>query len=252
MLTQFLLSQENPYSIKKTANDQNCPKKNEQNYKIDLIDKPSQNVNNLAKEVQLLNYEMKVTANELYIPRFRKQNSQEASKFMNNVVANNVLSQNQIFIYTDGSLIQDKFGGWAFFVCNSNKDIIHQYCGPIVFQETINSHICEGLAILKSLRLVARRYKNITVYSDCQDLIYEFCQREHGGERSLSRRREYKEIPENAKLIRSIRSIVKKENLNVNWVWIKAHIGEPGNEVADTLAKIGAQIARTIELKNSD
>ena len=212
----------------------------------------------IEKENMILNYEINVITNELYIPRFRNKTNQGVLEYIKDIVPDKDGADTEIFIYTDGSLMNNKFGGWAFFVCNANKDILHEYCGPIVFNNAIDPQVCEGLAILKALRFIAKRYKNVTVCSDCQVLINELAPAKTDANRSKSRRRRAKSKAkqetrqENINVMQSIKQFVKKEKLEVEWQWVKSHAGLPGNEICDTMAKIGAKIARIIESKDGD
>ena len=89
----------------------------------------------------------------------------------------------------------------------------------------------QGLATLK-------RSCNVTVYTDSQYLrrgISEWLASWKKNDWRTARKRPVK----NADLWQELATLTAKHN--VEWLWVKAHSGNSGNERADQLANIGAE-----------
>ncbi|KAJ4431155.1 hypothetical protein ANN_19750 [Periplaneta americana] len=129
-------------------------------------------------------------------------------------------------IYTDGSKIQEKVGAAAAFykqgtLIHTMKNRLHSDC---------SNNQAEQMAILKAIELnrlnIVPEERTVAVFTDSQITIALL---------RNSRNHSY--------IIELIRNQVKRlQDLHwqIHFEWIKAHVGFPGNEMADKLAKKAA------------
>ena len=136
-------------------------------------------------------------------------------------------------IYTDGACRGNPGpGGWGvvLFARGQQKELR----GGVA--ETTNNRMeltaaIQGLATLK-------RSCNVTVYTDSQYLrrgISEWL----ASWKKNDWRTKGKRPVKNADLWQELATLAAKHN--VEWLWVKAHSGNPGNELADQLANIGVE-----------
>ena len=136
-------------------------------------------------------------------------------------------------IYTDGACRGNPGpGGWGVVLFASGQQ--KELRGGVA--ETTNNRMeltaaIQGLATLK-------RSCNVTVYTDSQYLrrgISEWLASWKKNDWRTARKRPVK----NADLWQELATLTAKHN--VEWLWVKAHSGNSGNERADQLANIGAE-----------
>lgn len=136
-------------------------------------------------------------------------------------------------IYTDGACRGNPGpGGWGVVLCASGRQ--KELRGGVA--ETTNNRMeltaaIQGLAALK-------RACNVTVYTDSEYLrrgISEWLESwKNNGWRTAG-----KKPVKNTDLWQELATLAAKHT--VEWLWVKAHSGNPGNERADQLANIGAE-----------
>ncbi len=136
-------------------------------------------------------------------------------------------------IYTDGSCRGNPGpGGWGVVLLARGEQKEFR-CGVA---ETTKKRIeikaaNNGLAALK-------RSCDVTVYTDSEYLrrgISEWLESWKKNDWRTAGKRPVK----NADLWQELATLAAKHN--VEWLWVKAHSGNPGNERADQLANIGAE-----------
>lgn len=142
------------------------------------------------------------------------------------------VSADSVKIFTDGSKTEDKNVGAAFIaylpsgVSFKRKFKLHNSCS--VFQ-------AEMLAIQRACSWIAgnsakQKYFDATIYSDSMSSLYEI----HN--------------PNSTNLFASeIQKIVHLHPRNINFVWVRAHVGLVGNEQADQAAKEAGQSHRALD-----
>ncbi|XP_035230092.1 uncharacterized protein LOC118202041 [Stegodyphus dumicola] len=130
-------------------------------------------------------------------------------------------SPSSIVIYTDGSKIEGNVGS-AFAVLQENS-VIAQWKGHLANNNSVFQG--EAVAIAQAIRyLLTHQILKATIKSDSLSAIYAISNPEHP-----------------SKIIRDIQQDLRKyQRHDIHLAWIKAHMGEYGNEVADTLAKEAA------------
>ncbi|MEY2887672.1 MAG: hypothetical protein RL027_8 [Pseudomonadota bacterium] len=126
-----------------------------------------------------------------------------------------------INIYTDGSCFGNLKGGWAYVIV-VGEDYIIEDSGRCVKNPTNNR--MELMAILKALKKIIdlnlNSYNN-TIYTDSRY--------------SISVLKGNSSYTINNDLISEIKQLLKY--VNVNFHWVKAHIGNPWNELVDTMSR---------------
>lgn len=122
-------------------------------------------------------------------------------------------------IYTDGSKFNNHVG--ASMVVYKNSNCIYQQGYRLNDSATV--YMAELLAINKAIDYVLQnRDRDINSF----DIISD----------SLSALQSIVSLNENRLFITTMRN--KIDNLGINIKWTKAHVGDPGNEAADELAKL--------------
>ena len=128
-------------------------------------------------------------------------------------------------LYTDGSRLDDNSGYGA--VLMNDDQICDETFGSIGTQATVYQAEC--YAILHGLDMVERTTKEITILSDNQALV-KALDSEVTTDKSIRM------------LKTKLNQAVELNNTKIKIKWIKAHVGYPGNEYADDLAKKGTEL----------
>ena len=141
-------------------------------------------------------------------------------------------SKGTLQVFTDGSKSQEGVGsGIAIY----DQDSLIQTLKYKLNRNCTNNQ-AEQLAILKALQFAEKylnNYKTATIYTDSRITLD-----------SLRRRRHHAYLIEEVR--RQVTSM-QQNNWNVEFSWVKAHIGIQGNETADRLAKEAAESRNIVE-----
>ena len=141
-------------------------------------------------------------------------------------------SKGTLQVFTDGSKSQEGVGsGIAIY----DQDSLIQTLKYKLNRNCTNNQ-AEQLAILKALQFAEKylnNYKTATIYTDSRITLD-----------SLRRRRHHAYLIEEVR--RQVTSM-QQNNWNVEFSWVKAHIGIQGNETADRLAKEAAESRNIME-----
>ena len=139
-----------------------------------------------------------------------------------------------IKIYTDGSCIGNPgSGGWAAIIINSDKQNI--ISGRK--KNTTNNQM-ELMAAIKALTFFSRKQK-IIIYTDSNYV-------KEGITNWIKVWKKNNWKTANKKKVKNIELWIKLNNLSnfheIEWKWVKAHSGDPLNDMVDKLAKKAALI----------
>ncbi len=140
------------------------------------------------------------------------------------------LDKQNVVVYTDGSCIGNPGPGGAAYIIRSGS-FYYQDAYPLPNETTNN--ICEITAAIRALKFLPEGCK-VTLHSDSQYVINAF---NKGWLNSWMKNswiksdgKEVKNIPLWKDLLEAARPH------DVNWVWVKGHVGNPDNELCDQLA----------------
>ena len=138
-----------------------------------------------------------------------------------------------IKIYTDGSCIENPGnGGWAAIIFMNNKKIA--ITGNK--KNTTNNQM-ELMAAIEALKKIPTGQK-VQVYTDSKYVklgITEWIHKWSKNNWQTSK----KENVKNKELWLELFDLSK--SFEINWIWVKAHVGNPLNEEVDSLAKKAAE-----------
>ena len=129
-----------------------------------------------------------------------------------------------IQIYTDGSCIKDKFGGYAYLIFYEDKT---KYSFSKGTSDTTNNRE-EMKAIIEALKKI-KDEKSCKIYTDSQ-LVLNCAQKNWKRNKNLDLWKIYDEV---------------SKDKEIEFEWIKAHNGNIFNEIVDKLARNAAE-----EMKN--
>lgn len=139
-------------------------------------------------------------------------------------------------IYTDGASRKDGRGGWGYVVFQGAVQLYHDYGGV---RDTTNNQM-ELLAAIKGLR--SRPAGDIiTLYSDSQYVVKGITEYMDLWLRTGWRTGANKPV-KNQDLWETLAEL--DVDRKVTWQWVRGHIGDVGNELADKLAGRGVPPAR--------
>ena len=117
-----------------------------------------------------------------------------------------------MLIYTDGSCIRNKYGGWAFCIVGKTEDII--VCDSHI--DTTNNRM-ELTAVIEALDFIEDKSLTYTINTDSQ--LTMNCAL--GKWKRKANKDLWKQF-----------DIVSK-GFNLKWKWVKAHNGDYYNEIVD-------------------
>ncbi len=143
-----------------------------------------------------------------------------------------------IEIYTDGACSGNPGpGGWgAILLCGEYKKEISG--GDA---DTTNNRM-EMMAVVESLQLLKKRY-NVKLYTDSKYVIQGVTEWMDGW-KAKGWKNASKQPVKNKDLWQKIDSLVSKHS--VEFIWVKGHSGNAGNERADELARLAIPQRRDI------
>jgi len=137
----------------------------------------------------------------------------------------------QVEIYTDGACRGNPgSGGWGALLLYGDKR--KEICGG---EELTTNNRMELTAAIKAISSL-RRECNVTLYTDSQYVrkgIIEWID----GWKKRNWKTAAKKPVKNADLWQQLDEEVARHN--IDWVWVKGHAGNEGNELADALANRG-------------
>ncbi|XP_067127924.1 uncharacterized protein [Centruroides vittatus] len=121
-------------------------------------------------------------------------------------------------IYTDGSRTPEGVGAAYIYISNNRE----QYNRKIKLDKRCNNYQAELIALEQAVSWISNNMKNITI-TICTD--------------SLSVLKALNDDENKHELIDNIRKYILANKNNISFSWVKAHMGDPGNERVDSLAK---------------
>lgn len=127
--------------------------------------------------------------------------------------------------YTDGSRMEEGRAGAAFVIYNGDREIHHE---KIKLADDSTIFQCEMLAIRSSIAYITANianYPRVAIISDSRSVL-----------QALETMESPTELQ--AEVWRAYRALSARMRLSLHWT--KAHVGTPGNERADELAKEAA------------
>ena len=136
--------------------------------------------------------------------------------------------KNSISIYTDGACKGNPGeGGWGAFIEYSDEKVkLYGY-----EKDTTNNRM-EIIAAIEALRFI-KVQSDIIIYTDSKYLMNGINTWIHGWKKNNWKTSSNKDV-KNIDLWKIIDEL--NSNHSIEWVWVKGHSGNPGNEMADELA----------------
>ena len=151
------------------------------------------------------------------------------------------MSQKIVNIYTDGSCLGNPGkGGWAFIIQDENVEISGSDT------KTTNNKM-EMTAIIQALRYAKQEHLNdrIVIHSDSNYTIKGIWGT-NGKDAWIHNWKKKGWITAAKKPVLNKELWIQidelNDELNVTWVWVKAHCGNPPNERVDHLARTAAEL----------
>ena len=138
------------------------------------------------------------------------------------------LTRSQFNVYSDGSKTASGVGA-GFTIIRNQKEILS---GETKLNESCTVFQAEVLAIFEAIRTLLNSsfisgVRFLKVFSDSSAALYAL----------RKRKCKSKVVLYTVKILNKL----ARMNVNISLVWIKAHVGHPGNERADFLAKRGTE-----------
>ena len=140
-----------------------------------------------------------------------------------------------ITIYTDGSCLGNPGRGGYAAVLISGK---HRKEISGGFRYTTNNRM-ELLAVIKALEMVKDPSKKIKLYTDSNLIVNTINKGWIYNWKKKGWKKSSKKTPENLDLLKQLYDLIEK--YDVEFEWIKAHVGTEENERCDELAKEAAE-----------
>ena len=139
-----------------------------------------------------------------------------------------------IKIYTDGSCLNNPCnGGWAAIINDDGK--ILKISGS---EKNTTNNKMELMAPIKALKKIDKD-KKIEIYTDSKYVKLGITEWIHKWIRNKWQTSK-KEGVKNKELWNELYNLNK--SFEINWIWVKAHAGNPLNEEVDLLAKKAAEL----------
>ena len=162
------------------------------------------------------------------------------------------MSKLRIIAYTDGACSGNPGpGGWGLYLKAENEkgEILkeNKFYGNEV--HTTNNRM-ELIGAIKAMeKLNQNNGVSLTIRTDSNYVRKGITEWLSSWKKNNWRKSDKKPV-ENKDLWERLDKIVSKHS--VNWEWVKGHSGEPGNEIADALARKGRDEAKKTNSLNSD
>ena len=157
-----------------------------------------------------------------------------------------VMSKNQIIIYTDGGCRGNPgIGGWGVWL--AYKDQEKKYCG---YQANTTNNRMELTAVIEALKsLKPKQADNIDIvlYSDSKYVLQGINDWMINWKKKNWKTASKKPV-KNVDLWQTLD--VLNEQYHIDWRWVKGHSGNKGNDMADALANQAMNECLTCVIKN--
>ena len=144
----------------------------------------------------------------------------------------------EVVIYTDGACSGNPGpGGWGVVLQGGGRER-ELYGGDV---QTTNNRM-ELMAAIQALEAL-QRPTTVTLYTDSKYLLDGITKWIQGWQRNgwlTSAKKPVKNDDLWRRLVEAMRPH------DVRWVWVKGHAGDPGNERADALARLGIEEAASV------
>jgi ribonuclease HI len=145
---------------------------------------------------------------------------------------------NTIDIYTDGACKGNPGpGGWGVLLKSGGTEK-ELFGGEAA---TTNNRM-EMMAVIQALEALKRPCK-VNLYIDSKYVLQGITEWIHGW-KARGWRTASKEPVKNVELWQRLDALVAGGGHDINWIWVKGHAGDPGNERADMLANKGVSSLR--------
>ncbi|WP_395059876.1 ribonuclease HI [Polaromonas sp.] len=142
-----------------------------------------------------------------------------------------------VVIYTDGACKGNPGpGGWGAMM--TTGDSVKELFGGEL--STTNNRM-EMTAVIEALSALKRPCR-VTLYVDSQYVLKGMTEWIKGW-KARGWRTAAKEPVKNVDLWQKLDALVSGSGHNIEWVWVRGHDGDPGNERADVLANKGVEVA---------
>jgi ribonuclease HI len=144
------------------------------------------------------------------------------------------MSQNKVWVYTDGSCAGNPGpGGWAFILKDEAR------CQEVSgYEEQTTNNRMELTAAIKGLESVLEQkitFCSVTVVSDSQYVVKGITQWIHQWQRNQWRTSQKKPV-ENKDLWEALWILTERLS-QVSWQWVRGHSGHAENDAVDRLAQ---------------
>lgn len=144
---------------------------------------------------------------------------------------------NHIKIYTDGACKGNPGpGGWGVLFLGGDKEK-ELFGGELA---TTNNRM-ELTAVIEALTAL-KRPCHVSLYMDSEYVRKGITEWIHGW-KARGWRTAAKQPVKNVDLWQKLDALVAASEHKIDWLWVKGHAGDPGNERADALANRGVELA---------
>ncbi|MFN3570055.1 MAG: ribonuclease HI [Polaromonas sp.] len=142
-----------------------------------------------------------------------------------------------VVIYTDGACKGNPGpGGWGALMTADGK-VKELFGGELA---TTNNRM-EMMAVIEALSALKRPCR-VTLHVDSQYVLKGMTEWIKGW-KARGWRTAAKEPVKNVDLWQKLDALVTGSGHNIEWIWVRGHDGDPGNERADVLANKGVELA---------
>jgi ribonuclease HI len=150
-------------------------------------------------------------------------------------------------VYTDGACRGNPGpGGGGFSVEKEGKEILLEECGGDGFTTNNRMELQAVIHALESIGSFSLLPDVVVVHTDSTYVFQGITQWIHGWKRN-GWKTSKKQPVLNEDLWRTLDALVTSFCPTLQWKWVKAHCGHPGNERADALANQGVDFYRNVE-----